>query len=112
LTHLDGLPSLHRRIPRCSAGQIARSSAPTRLPQATIDLIIELRDKLVSAIDSTPVSGNDKSMSESVKTSDGTVNDPVSAGRTHPNSTAERLDEHIHSNSNRAALSGETRAKP
>jgi hypothetical protein len=69
-------------------------------------------DKLAGVIESTPVSGNDKSMSESVKTSEGTVDDPVSAGPTHPNSTAERLDEHIHSNSNRAALSGEMRAKP
>ena len=25
LTHLDGLPSLHPRIPRCTAAQIARS---------------------------------------------------------------------------------------
>jgi len=74
--------------------------------------IAQWRDKLVSAIESTPVSGNDKSMSESVKTSDGTVDDPVSAGPTHPSSTAERLDEHIHSNSNRTALSGEMRAKP
>jgi hypothetical protein len=36
-------------------------------------------------------------MSESVKTRDGTVDDPVSAGPNHPNPTAERLDEQIHS---------------
>jgi hypothetical protein len=50
-----------------------------------------------AAFESTPVSGNDKNVSELVKTHDGSVDDPVSKGSTHPNPTAERLDEQIHS---------------
>jgi hypothetical protein len=43
------------------------------------------------------MSGNDKSVSDSLKTSNGSVDDPVSAGPTRPNPTAERLDEQLHS---------------
>jgi hypothetical protein len=53
------------------------------------------------------VSRNDKNLSESVKTGDGTVDDPVSAGSPHPNPTAERLDEQFHTRFQPTAITRE-----
>ena len=44
-----------------------------------------------------PVSGIDKSVSETVKTREGTVDDPCFCETPHPESMAERLDEQLHS---------------